>query len=663
MGKSSSAPQSPDPGFVIPLQAQYNSQAFNQAVNASRVNQYGPTGSQTWERSPDTFDQAGYDEAYRKWDALYPDGRIAGESDPQGSDGRGVGAAPDRSLFTTGGTWSQRNNLSANQQQLFDANENSQLQQAQLLQALTGRLSSTLGSSPDYSSAPGAVNSIGSTQLNTGDVRMPNQQLLESDNSLSNPTYGDINRGELSSGGDPNAYGRYNVNTGQMIGAPDPTGRVATPGAQISDRSQSLEALLSGYRDSIGGLDPLAFNKEAADAVYGQATRYLDPQVQQNQQALEARLSEQGFVPGTPGYQRAMQNFQDTNNRAYADARDRATTQGTSVGRDAYGSSLSGIQSQIAAALQGSNFGLSNDQARSNEGLNLANFTSGQNAQDFNQRLTGAAFNSNEQQQQFNRDMSGANLGMQQDTADFSRRNDAARLANNNQAQDFGQQQYLSEQQRQSGLDANSVAQQLFQNRGTTAAFNNNANQQQFTNERGEIDRSNAALMAQQNANITSGNFQNDARQRAIAELLQQRSQPINELNAIRSGTQLSPNGFGSGQASAPGVNSPDAQGAFNQQYQGQLGAYNAQVGSDNATTQGLSSLAMAAAMYFSDARLKDNIRQIGKTPGGHNLYEYEMFGRTEQGVLAQEMLSERPEAVSVDPDTGYYLVDYSQVD
>ena len=92
--------------------------------------------------------------------------------------------------------------------------------------------------------------------------------------------------------------------------------------------------------------------KEAIDAAYGLQTRYLDPQVKQQQQALEARLAEQGFVPGTPAYNQAMQNFMDTNQRAYAQARDSSIIQGAQIGQGDYRNAISGAQLNNSAASQ-----------------------------------------------------------------------------------------------------------------------------------------------------------------------------------------------------------------------------------------------------------------------------------------------------------------------
>lgn len=130
------------------------------------------------------------------------------------------------------------------------------------------------------------------------------------------------------------------------------SGGTLTPGAQqISDSLGSLDfSGLPGLQTSAG--DRNTFNQSAIDAAYGQQTRYLDPQIQQQQRALEARLSEQGFVPGTPAYNQAMQNFMDTNQRAYASARDSSILQGTQIGQADYRNAISGVTLNNSAAAQ-----------------------------------------------------------------------------------------------------------------------------------------------------------------------------------------------------------------------------------------------------------------------------------------------------------------------
>jgi hypothetical protein len=66
----------------------------------------------------------------------------------------------------------------------------------------------------------------------------------------------------------------------------------------------------------------------------------------------------------------------------------------------------------------------------------------------------------------------------------------------------------------------------------------------------------------------------------------------------------------------------------------------------------------LSSLPFFSDERLKDNIKQIGKTFDGQNIYSYDMGdGRTQMGLLAQEVLDHKPEAVG--EKQGYLTVDY----
>jgi hypothetical protein len=67
-----------------------------------------------------------------------------------------------------------------------------------------------------------------------------------------------------------------------------------------------------------------------------------------------------------------------------------------------------------------------------------------------------------------------------------------------------------------------------------------------------------------------------------------------------------------------------------------------------------------AAATYFSDIRLKDNIQRIGTSPSGIHIYSFKYKGdnKTYQGVMAHQV----PYASYV-ADNGYLVVDYSQLD
>jgi hypothetical protein len=77
----------------------------------------------------------------------------------------------------------------------------------------------------------------------------------------------------------------------------------------------------------------------------------------------------------------------------------------------------------------------------------------------------------------------------------------------------------------------------------------------------------------------------------------------------------------------------------------------------------GLGDLAQAGlGLYmFSDRRLKSRVEQIGETPAGIPIYRYEIFGRDEIGVMADEVAEIIPAAVHRHW-SGFDMVDYAQV-
>jgi hypothetical protein len=63
----------------------------------------------------------------------------------------------------------------------------------------------------------------------------------------------------------------------------------------------------------------------------------------------------------------------------------------------------------------------------------------------------------------------------------------------------------------------------------------------------------------------------------------------------------------------------------------------------------------------FSDRRLKSNIKKIGTHSLGIGYYEYTIFGKTEQGVMADELATVKPESL-MKGDDGYYRVNYCMI-
>ena len=72
------------------------------------------------------------------------------------------------------------------------------------------------------------------------------------------------------------------------------------------------------------GITQVPEQGQVGDALYRQATRYMDPQYEQQGASLENKLVNQGLQRGTEAFDTAMRNFGQDRERAYADARDRA---------------------------------------------------------------------------------------------------------------------------------------------------------------------------------------------------------------------------------------------------------------------------------------------------------------------------------------------------
>lgn len=71
-----------------------------------------------------------------------------------------------------------------------------------------------------------------------------------------------------------------------------------------------------------------------------------------------------------------------------------------------------------------------------------------------------------------------------------------------------------------------------------------------------------------------------------------------------------------------------------------------------------LGSALTAAALAFSDRRLKSSIEQVGSFPDGLGIYEYDIFGERQRGVMADEVGQLRPWALGP-VIGGYQTVNY----
>ena len=154
-----------------------------------------------------------------------------------------------------------------------------------------------------------------------------------------------------------------------------------------------------------------------------------------------------------------------------------------------------------------------------------------------------------------------------------------------------------------------------------------------------------------QERNDAYNNLMLEGRGQAFSEAMAGRNQPINELSALMSGSQVSMPQFGA--TPQTGVGGVDYTGLVNQKYQGELASHNAMMGG----LFGLAGTGMQLAL--SDERLKTNIRRVGQTDEGTPIYtyNYKSGGPTMMGVMAQEV----PDARVMGPD-GFWRVDYAEV-
>lgn len=144
-------------------------------------------------------------------------------------------------------------------------------------------------------------------------------------------------------------------------------------------------------------------------------------------------------------------------------------------------------------------------------------------------------------------------------------------------------------------------------------------------------------------------------RQMAYGEARDQYTLPINTMTALMSGSQV----MNPAQMSSAGpqtqVGGVDYSGLVSDKFKADTAQNNAMMG-------GLFGLASApfSMFKFSDARLKENARRIGRTDGGVPIYVYNYKGdpTPQMGVMAQDV----PDASTVDPASGYLMVDYSRV-
>lgn len=196
--------------------------------------------------------------------------------------------------------------------------------------------------------------------------------------------------------GDTAEYGLNRV--GQAVNQPFDMSQVR-PRMSVPQAGNGMQPL--------PGVTPKALLPEVAgipdqnnigDTLYRSQTRYMDPQFQQQGNALESKLVNQGLRPGTEAYDTAMRNFQMDKERAYADARDRSIL-------------ASGQEQSRQFGLGSQQFGMGLARGAQDFGQGATQF--GQGAQLYGLGLQGDA-------QRFGQEATAYNLGQQGRQADIA---------------------------------------------------------------------------------------------------------------------------------------------------------------------------------------------------------------------------------------------------
>lgn len=687
MGKSSpSAPPPPDYAGAAVAQGAANEATARLQGRMSNPNVIGPLGSQTVTFGTPTFNQAGYDQAMRAYQTN-PRGELPRESQYSGEDGfdstgynnamnswAAGRIAPTREQFTTNTNADQptvTQTLTPAAQATLDAQQRVQRALAGLGEQGIGTASNVLRNAFNPNLA-GLQTNVG----NAGQIpQTPNLSRYGQASGLQRaagfPSQDRIMQdgsGVLGVNQQPTPQTRNNISGDDIAGATtDMTRGKNTPPPSTGYADGPLRAPeLSAYGMAGSNVNAQPVNAGPQSGQYGMAG--AGPQAGQYGFAQGGlNTSNVAAMPvnaGMTGQQAIMNRLAPQLERADASTRQRLINQGLVPGGEAYENAMISQNQQkndllSQAALQGI-------------GLDTA-----ANAQGFNQALQAGQYGNQAVAQNFAQGQAATAAGNQAVGQNFGQGLAAQ------QAQNAASQQLYNQYMGVQGLQNQAVnqnqqaalAQYQAQLGGQQQGFGQNVTQQQLgnqaiaQNQQAALQQQQAALAAQNqqyNQLLQSAQFGNTAQQQSLAQQLALRNQPLNEISGLMAGSQIQMPQFqgyqGSNIAPAPIFAGAQAAG------QAATQNYGIQQAAANANTSGLFGLAgaglgaygmmNAAPMAFSDRRLKSYIVRVGTHKTGIGVYEYNIFGNRQRGVMADEVESIMPEAVILHP-SGFKMVNY----
>jgi hypothetical protein len=174
------------------------------------------------------------------------------------------------------------------------------------------------------------------------------------------------------------------------------------------------------------------------------------------------------------------------------------------------------------------------------------------------------------------------------------------------------EQQRMTEEAKAQAEFQNQAQQQREQEQQARGQFFNQAAQQDFTKALTTGQFYNAGAAQELTRQQAAFNAQNAQRQQYLSEMYGQRSQPINEITALMSGSQVAQPSFVD--TAKNQIPTTDVAGIINKNTDQQLAASAQQTAQQNAIIGGLFGFAGNAArgLATSDRRLKKNIHRVG---------------------------------------------------
>ena len=732
MGKSVSAPPTPNYSQIAQQQGAANVEAARATAKLSNPNIIGPLGTQ--KVTYGSVDQAGYDKAMADFNAAGGANQQP-QYDDQGNVTSTGPAAPTLAQFTTDAdTPTVTQTLNPMGQQTLEEQQKVSLALAQLGQKGVSTAQDVLGTpfqykgpdirtdlgntgqiaqGPDLAAYGMAGANVGAQGVNAG-PREGQYGYAQSGPQAGQYGYaqGNIGPQQRATGG-PQA-GLFGLQQGGVQG-PQLQSQLDTSG----DVSRGPQMGQYGYAQ--GGpsgpqlqqkLDtsnlaamPVNAGMTAQNAILSR----LMPSIQAQRSQLETQLANQGLVRGGEAYNAAISGQGMKENDLLTQAALQGINLDMSARQQGLGEqqALGGFGNQAAL----SQFGAGQQASQAQNAAMQQNYAQAQAAaqqgnaaqqQQFNQRVQAGEFGNQAQLASFNANLQNQQAGNQAAANNFAQAQAAAQMRNQAAGQNYqqamgaaGLQNQAVAQNFQQGQQANQAYNQAVQQNmamGLTAAeAQNQASQQLYSQLMGVAglqnqavaQNQNAALQQQQAQNaaqaqqfnqaLQGAQFGNTAAQQALQQQLSLYNQPLNQISALMSGSQVQMPQFqgytGANVAAAPIMAGAQAQD------QAAMQRYNAQQAGANSLTSGLFGLGGAAlggagaaaaggatgglAALFSDRRLKSNIERVGTHPLGIGIYEYDIFDRRERGVMAQEVEQVMPSAVIEHP-SGFKMVNYA---